>query len=516
MGRVTQWARLRWISSDLGDRIAPHSSRVDRVSVFTFRPRPAPARESPVRILLVDPPFQRFMGFYRYYYPLGLASMAAVLRRTGHDLLVYDADHMELGETLSWSAVAERHDEFLKGLQTEDHPLWRETRSVVRSFAPDIVGVTALSVKASSASRVAAICKEVDDSITVVVGGDHATVFPARTLQDANIDFVVRGEGEATMADLVACLQEGENGHLAHVAGLTYRENGEIRHNATRELIADLDALPLPAIDALIHRESYRPVDFGAIMGSRGCPFACTFCGVANLWSRQVRYRSVSGVIREMQWLKETYGTDYFSFRDASFTLSRKRVEGLCREIIRRDMGIRWECLTRPDLLDEALVEVMKQSGCVTVRIGLESGSKTILDHMQKHLDLDAVRRAAQILNRHGLYWAAYLLVGTPLETKETVEETLQFVREINPPFLTLARYAPIPGTVMYDELVHRGLISPGVDWGMECNQRLRSTYVYAMTENEFEQTMREVAAFVEAHNRANSAQMGARDGRLK
>jgi len=469
-----------------------------------------------MRILLIDPPFQRFMGFYRYYYPLGLASIAAVLRQAGHEVVVYDADHLESAETLSWSAVAERHEEFLKGLHTEDHPLWQEAKDVVSGFAPDIVGITLLSVKASSGARVAAICKEVNDRITVVVGGDHPTVFPAKTLQDANIDFVVRGEGEATMADLVACLQDGDRRRLAHVPGLSYREGHEIRHNAAREPIPDLDVLPLPAIDALMHVDSYRPVDFGAIMGSRGCPYACTFCGVANLWSRNVRHRSAASVIREMEWLNETYGTDYFSFRDASFTLSRERVAELCSEIARREMGIRWECLTRPDLLDEAMVEAMKRSGCVTVRIGLESGSKTILRHMKKHLDLDAVRRAAQILTKYGLYWSAYLLMGTPLETKETVKETLAFVREINPPFLTLARFTPIPGTEMYEELVHRGLISPDTDWSMECNQRLRSHYVYSMTEEEFERTMREVAAFVEAHNIASSARIGTRDGRLK
>ena len=208
-----------------------------------------------MRILFIDPPFQRFMGFYRYYYPLGLASMAAVLRQAGHEVMVYDADHSESGETLSWTAVAERHGEFLKGLHTEDHPLWQEANAVVSGFGPDIVGITALSVKASSAARVAAICAEVDDRIAVVVGGDHPTVFPAKTLQDPNIDFVVRGEGEATMADLVAGLQDGDGGRLAHVAGLSYKDGKEIRHNAARELIPDLDELPLPAIDALMRVE---------------------------------------------------------------------------------------------------------------------------------------------------------------------------------------------------------------------------------------------------------------------
>ena len=468
-----------------------------------------------MRILLIDPPFQRFMGFYRYYYPLGLASMAAVLRRAGHEVMVYDADHLGAAETLSWTGVAERHEEYLKGLSDEDHPIWREVKSVVSEFAPDVVGITLLSVKAASGSRVAAIVKEIDERITVVVGGDHPTVLPGQTLRDPAIDYVVRGEGEGAIEDLLAGLLGGGR-RLSRVPGLSYRVGGNVHHTPARDPIADLDGLPRPAIDALRDLRTYRPVDFGAIMASRGCPYTCTFCGVANLWSRKVRYRSVAGVVDEMQWLKETRGTDYFSFRDASFTLSHRRVRELCEEIGRREMDIRWECLTRPDLLDEALVGAMKRAGCVTVRIGLESGSEEILRHMKKRQDPDTLRRAAAVLNDHGLYWAAYLLFGTPRETRETVEETLALVRELDPPFLTLARYAPIPGTEMYDELAGRGLISPESDWSMECNQRLRSHYVYGMTEDEFERTMCEVAAFVEAHNGTHCESAGTRDGRLK
>jgi radical SAM superfamily enzyme YgiQ (UPF0313 family) len=468
-----------------------------------------------MRVLFIDPPFQRFMGFYRYYYPLGLASMAAVLREQGHDVLIHDADHAESAETLSWSAVAERHERFLRGLESQDHPLWREVSEVVRDFAPELIGVSVLSVKAASAARVAAICKEVAAGVPIVVGGDHPTVLPTQTLRDANIDYVVRGEGEAAIADLVACLMSGDPRRLADVEGLSYRAGAEVRHNSPREPIADLDSLPLPAIDALMQVDSYRPVDFGAIMGSRGCPYACTFCGVANLWTRHVRYRSVESVVGEMEWLRETYGTDYFSFRNASFTLSRKHVEEFCAELVRRDMGVRWECLTRPDLLDDELVDAMQASGCVTVRIGIESGSETILRHMKKRLDLDEVRRAARLLTRHGLYWAAYLLVGTPRETRETVRETLDFVREIDPPFVTLARFAPIPGTAMYEELERHGLISADADWSMECNQRLSSHYVFGMSEDEFAETLREVTDFLEAHNRSNCERIGTRDGRL-
>ena len=105
--------------------------------------------------------------------------------------------------------------------------------------------------------------------------------------------------------------------------------------------------------------------------------------------------------------------------------------------------------------------------------------------------------------------------MGTPLETRETIRETLDLVREIDPPFLTLARFAPIPGTEMYQELEGRGLISADADWSMECNQRLSSHYIYGMSEDEFGEALREVTDFVEAHNRSNCERIGTRDGRL-
>ena len=183
---------------------------------------------------------------------------------------------------------------------------------------------------------------------------------------------------------------------------------------------------------------------------------------------------------------------------------------------MRRDMGIRWECLTRPDLLDDAMVEAMKRSGCVTVRIGLESGSKTILKHMQQRLDWTqsgARRRPSPSMASTGQLTCSWALRW---KRRKPSRRPSPLVREINPSFLTLARFAPIPGTEMYDELAQRGLISPDTDWSMECNQRTRSHYVYGMTEDEFEQMMREVAAFVEAHNKANSASIGTRDSRLR
>ncbi len=469
-----------------------------------------------MRVLFIDPPFQRFMGFHRYYYPLGLASMASVLRQAGHDVMIYDADRTEKADTLSWSAVADHHNHYLRGLSDQKHPVWAEAEAVIRDFDPQLVGITALSVKALSAARMARICKRVNPNVVVVVGGDHPTVFPEQFLRNPDIDLVVRGEGETTMAELANCLERKHPKGLGSVAGLSYRAGREAKHNPNRALIENLDELPFPAIDALMDAPSYRPIDFGAIMASRGCPYDCTFCGVANVWTRRTRHRSPASVVSEIKWLKETYGTNYFSFRDASFTVNRRRVMQLCREITANHLRIQWECLTRADLLDHELVDAMTGSGCVTVRLGVESGSERILRHMKKEVSLDAVRQAAKLLQERNIYWAAYILLGTPRETKESVRETVDLIREIDPPFVTLARFAPIPGTEMYDELAERNMISPDIDWSMECNQRYASHYVYAMGEAEFEKVMRETAAFVETHNSAKSAALGQRDHRLK
>jgi anaerobic magnesium-protoporphyrin IX monomethyl ester cyclase len=467
-----------------------------------------------MKILFVDPPFQRFMGFYRFYYPLGLAYMAAVLMKQGHLVQIYDAEHTRDANSLSWVQTSERYDEFLNALEDDSHPVWKEYRAILNDFNPDVVGISVLSVKFQSASKIARICKEFNMNIPVIAGADHPTVFPSETLKDPNIDFVVRGEGEVTILELIAQIEKG--GELAAIPGVSYKEGNEIKHNIERILIDKLDDIPHPALEALMNFKTYRPQDLGAIMASRGCPFACTFCGVFNLWTRKVRYRSPESVLAEIKWLHENYGVNYISFRDASFTLRKDLVQALCEGIIQAGWDIQWECITRPDLLDNDLLTLMKKSGCVTIRIGIESGSEEILRHMRKEIDLDRVRAAARLLNQHNFYWSAYFLFGYPLETKNTIKQTLDFIKEINPPFVTLSRFAPIPHTEIFMELKNYGLISPDINWSMESNQRFSSSYVYRMSSPEFETAMKEVAEFVENHNLRNSQILGVRDGRLK
>ena len=469
-----------------------------------------------MRVLLIDPPFYRIMGMHRFYYPIGLASMAAVLKQAGHSVKIYDAEHTKEANTLTWSQVAQRYEEYPKALDDAGHELWSEARKVIADLDPDLVGISMLTPKARSANNVAQISKELKPYVPVVVGADHPTVLPEYALRDTNIDYAVRGEGEYTLLDLVTCLENRGGRGIETLNGISYRTKGGVRHTPNRQLIANLDSLPYPDLDALLDLDDYRPVDLGAIMASRGCPYSCTFCGVANIWTREVRFRSPGNILAEMKLLHERFGTTYFSFRDASFTLRRDHVIALCDLIHSAGLRVEWESVTRADWIDDPLVEAMVTAGCVTVRLGVESGSPELLKRMGKQLELDVIRQAARLLNRRKLYWAAYFLFGTPWETEESIRQTLEFIEEIQPPFVTVARYAPIPGTEMYYELEQAGRISPDIQWNRETNQRFASDYLFRMEPSKFEEWMKIVAAYAQQYNQNKSAEFQRRDGRLK
>jgi len=195
-----------------------------------------------MKILFVDPPFHRFMGFYRFLYPIGLAYMAAVLKEKGHQVMIYDAEHSEETRSMVWSEASGNFHKYHEALKDGSNPVWEEFNNILKQYNPDMVGITMLSVKGPSAARIAALTKAFNKEIIVVVGADHPTVFPAGTLNDPNIDSVVRGEGERTIEELTGCLQEKRD--PGEVDGISCKKNGEIIHNKNRELIKDLDTLP--------------------------------------------------------------------------------------------------------------------------------------------------------------------------------------------------------------------------------------------------------------------------------
>ena len=203
-----------------------------------------------------------------------------------------------------------------------------------------------------------------------------------------------------------------------------------------------------------------------------------------------------------------------FSFRNGTFTVNRNWVIDFCNELIANSINIQWECLTRVNVIDEELIEKMIKAGCVTIRIGVESGSPKILEYMGKDITLDQVRKAARILNNSGIFWSAYFMLGVPQETLDTMDETFRFMKEINPPFVTLSKFTPLPGTEMYDDVVRLGLLNPDTtDWLWGANQSIDEvSFVKYMSQDEFSDKMYEIAQYIQKYNKAHLM----KDARMK
>jgi len=415
-----------------------------------------------MKILLIDPPFYRFIKYYNRFFPLGLAYLASILRDNGHQVLIYDADaNKGKAEEMDFSALEEKYPEYIRKVNDPSHPIWDELRDVLNEFKPDLVGICVFTAKVASAFRIAQIVKSQNDT-PVVMGGPHPSVRGDESLAIAPfVDFVVRGEGEVSFPQLVEAIEK--KNPYKDVKGLSFRANGKLCHNPPAEFVDNLDRLPYPARDLLLNRDSYTSEDMGLIMSGRGCPFECTFCSSAGVWCRRVRFRSLENVIGEIQQVKSTYGTVQFSFKDDIFTVNQKRVLEFCRLLTESKLNVKWDCNARVNLINEPLLSKMKAAGCNGIKIGVESGSDRILkDVMKKNITVAQVKHAARLIHKAQIHWTGYFMMGLPTETEHEIFQTLKLMQEIKPDFASLSVYEPLPGTQLFDIGLAAGQVADG------------------------------------------------------
>lgn len=276
-----------------------------------------------MRILLIDPPFYRFMGIQNRYFPIGLGYIAASLRNKGYEVRIYSADKLEVVSAPDYSKMHYHYKAFIRQVNDEAHHVWKDIVTVLKDFKPDVVGITAMTPKIAAVLKTATVCKNYNNQLYVVVGGPHATIRPEEILQYKDVDFVIRGEGEISVVELIDILQKEDTILLSDIAGLSHRVNGEIVHNRHIDFVKDLDTIPFPARELLIQSENYSSEDMAIIMTSRGCPFGCTFC-YKEMFGKRVRHRSTDNVMEEIKYVIQRYGANQFAFKDDSFTLNKK------------------------------------------------------------------------------------------------------------------------------------------------------------------------------------------------
>lgn len=391
-----------------------------------------------MKVLFVNPPQTaskyKFMGVIAP--PLGIAYMGGVLQENNIDVEILDAS-------------AEDMD-------------FKDVEKELLKRKPDLVALTALTPTIGRALETAQVVKETLPDSIVVMGGYHPTFNFIETLEDENVDIVIRGEGEYIMLNLVQALENQSSLH--DVKGIVFEDKNskEIVVNPEAPLIQDLDELPFPALN-LLPMKKYRLLDMDTHMTTmittRGCPMQCSFCSSAAMHGKKIRERSVENIVDEIEYLKTNYDIDTIAFMDDTFTLKKRKVMAICDEILKRNIEIMWGCTSRVDTLDEKLLKKMKEAGCITIFIGVESADQQQLDNMCKNTTISKIENAFKIARNLKIRTIASVALGMPGDTKEIMNKTVKFVHKLKPNYAIYSLATPYPGTRFYKEAFEKNLI---------------------------------------------------------
>jgi anaerobic magnesium-protoporphyrin IX monomethyl ester cyclase len=455
-----------------------------------------------MRILLINPPFQRLKGLRAVYFPLGLGYLAARLREAGFEVGIHNAEIP--GEKLPGNEDVtlslQQHHKYVEALEDSDHYVWGEMRDTLARFDPDVVGISVMTAKYGSALKVSSLCKCFKKDIRVIWGGPHPTIQAREVLKNNEVDFAVVGEGDETLSELCQSLR-GNGRSFEEIRGLAFRKNGETIVNPPRPLISDLDTLLPPARDLCLHPELYSLESWGNLITSRGCPFECAFCSARSTWGRRVRLRSAENVVAEIRDICHRYKTREIWFWDDSFTVNRSNVLELCHKIVEQRLDISWGCTTRVDTVDDELLDMMRKSGCQMIEFGIESGSERMLKLMKKNITLNQVREAVSLVKKHGIDWKAFFMVGVPGETRIDIEQTKRLMEELDPRGIVLSVFTPYPGSELYDTAVKAGLVPAKPDWSRFSHQSPENCLVDGISREEFRATVSDLARLIDRHN---------------
>jgi radical SAM superfamily enzyme YgiQ (UPF0313 family) len=353
--------------------------------------------------------------------PLGILSIAAHLRSEGVSVGVLDVH-------------AERLDD-------------EEVRRRIAAIRPRFVGISVLTNMCIAAHAIARIAKAASPGCMVVAGGVHAEAMPERMLANSAFDYVVRGDGEDAMLEIVRGVAP------ADIPGLSYRSGDGVVHNAIRPLEMDLDRYPFPAYDLVDFDHyfpapgSYRRLPAINMLMTRGCPGKCTFCNSAFT---TLRSRSPESVVEQIKVLRYEHGIRQILFYDDTFTVAKKVVLRFCEKMIADHVDVTWTAYVRGDCFSDEMAKAMKAAGCHQVLMGIETGDERIMANIGKVIDKKRYRTAVDIAHRNGLEVRGSFIIGNVGETHETLERTLQFAIALDLDLFQLNISTPYPGTQLF------------------------------------------------------------------
>lgn len=377
--------------------------------------------------------------------PLGILYLASVLEERGVEVSVLDqpARGFTVGDSVNW----------------------------IEKENPDIVGFSTFSTSGRTAALISSRVKERNPNIVTVLGNHYATFNSERILRKySSVDVTVRGEGEDTVVDLVSCLRN--KGKLKKVQGIAFRNKKSVISTSARPLIKDLDCLPFPDrrlndVDyhSVIAGANVAPKKFTSIVSSRGCVYRCRFCSCTQFARGVWRQRSVKNTLEELHFLSSE-GYKQFIFVDDSFTLNKKRVIKLCRSMRKEKIDMEWICEGRVDNCSFEMLREIVKAGCKVLYFGIESANQRILNYFNKQTTPEQSENAVRTARKAGIdVIVGSFIVGAPDETREEIQNTIEFAQKIPidfPQFNVLGVY---PGTDIWNEFKMKELLNTEDHW---------------------------------------------------
>lgn len=408
------------------------------------------------KILLINPPTSRnqFIGSDDYF-PVGLLSLATVLKVNNIDVKVIDINNHFYGKDLN--------------IEVLNDYINNNLYNYIKDHRPDLIGLGCLFSGAfNNLLIVADKIKNKFPDTTIVIGGMHPTVFAREILSNyTSIDYVIIGEGEVSFLALIDSLINN-NRSFKIIDGIAFRDKGCIKLNPKTDFINNVDKIPF-ADYSILNIEDYTKLNTSnwyspkgikigqpfPIISSRSCPNRCNFCSMWLVHGPKIRLRSPDNVLNEIEQLYKIYNVRYFQFMDDNMTFDKKRTLEICTGILERNMNIQFDTLNGVAInrLDGELIDAMVDAGWVSASIAIESGSEYIRNKvMGKGLSNKKIYEVVEGLAKHKhLFIKGFFIIGMPEETHETLQETYKMIEDLPLDKFGVYFATPFPGTKLFN-----------------------------------------------------------------
>lgn len=354
----------------------------------------------------------------------------------------------------------------------------QEITELIKKSAPDIVGISAVSMEAKVTHKLIECVKEADKSIKAIIGGPYATSLSHLALKDNNVLCCIIGEGEETARELLSQISVHADSDifsvLSSVRGIAWSRNGEYVKNSAREYIADLNSIPMPVYDLINLMEYFRSFgthsglqahsEYSSIFTSRGCPYNCIYCH--DIFGKKIRYHSAERVIDEIQLLCTMYGVKEIHIEDDSFNLNRDRVKAIFSTIIEKgfDLKIAFPNGIRADHVDDEILNLFKKAGVYRLAYGIETGSLRVQEQIKKRLNLDVAKEAIELTTQKGISTHGFFMFGFLGETREDMLKTVDFALRSGLHTASFSFVIPQMGTQLYHTAIEAGYNFDNID----------------------------------------------------